>query len=401
MTAALPEVREGETFPLALAPAGKPHRYEALDSLRGICALLVCLFHFNASGPIMPLPFIRGSWLFVDFFFVLSGFVIAANYRDRLIGGSSMRKFATLRFGRVYPLHFVMLLAFIALELLGLLLEKKGLIKRELFDEKHSIFAIFTNLTFTQAFGLHDKPTWNQPAWSIAVEFWTYLLFAFAARWAGKALERWLLVIVIGCIALLAVVTPDGIEVDYSWGLVRCIYGFAVGAIIWRLWQQSGREPAKPYPYATLAEVLAVTAVVAFVSFCSQPPFNIAAPLVFGLAVLVFARSGGSLSKLLTLDFFKTLGVLSFSIYMTHAFVQGRFVDVLRVAERILHVELTTSGVTSLGAPTDIAGTTPLQGVVLTVLMLVAVIAVSHVTWRLVEVPGQKWARRRAGAEKA
>ena len=97
----------GEAFPLGLTPAVATHRYAALDSLRGVCALFVCLFHFRANGPIATLEFVRGSWLFVDFFFVLSGFVIAANYRERLVAGAFLRGFVILRFGRVYPLHLL------------------------------------------------------------------------------------------------------------------------------------------------------------------------------------------------------------------------------------------------------------------------------------------------------
>lgn len=118
--------REGEAFPLGLSPKPLAHRYEALDSLRGICALLVCLFHFRANSPLISMAFVRGSWLFVDFFFVLSGFVIAANYRQRLINGGFLRGFVILRFGRVYPLHLVMLLAYIAMELVGLVMASRG-----------------------------------------------------------------------------------------------------------------------------------------------------------------------------------------------------------------------------------------------------------------------------------
>ena len=103
----------------------------------------------------------RGSWLFVDFFFVLSGFVIAATYRARLIGGGYLRSFAILRLGRVYPLHVFMLAAFVAMEIVGLVLASKGLMKHAPFDADHSLFAILTNLTLTQAFGLHDVLTWN------------------------------------------------------------------------------------------------------------------------------------------------------------------------------------------------------------------------------------------------
>ena len=61
-------------------------RFQVLDSWRGICALLVALFHFPTASAISQSAFIGSSYLFVDFFFVLSGFVIALNYGDRLAG---------------------------------------------------------------------------------------------------------------------------------------------------------------------------------------------------------------------------------------------------------------------------------------------------------------------------
>lgn len=396
LTEAAASAREGEAFPLGLSPKPVAHRYEALDSLRGICALLVCLFHFRAMGPLTALPFVRGSWLFVDFFFVLSGFVIAANYRQRLIDGGFLRGFVVLRFGRVYPLHLVMLIAYVGIELVGLYLASRGVSRRPMFDAHHSVFAIFTNLTFTQAFGLHDVLTWNQPSWSIAVEFWTYLLFALVARQAGERLERWLAVAIVASIAILAVVTPYGINVTYSWSIVRCIYGFAVGAIIWRIWQQSGRTPDQPYRGATAIEAAAVVAVVGFVSLCGWSPANIAAPLLFGAVVLVFARGGGAIARLLLTPSLQTLGVLSFSIYMVHTFVQSRFNDVVRVVGRVTHLDLMSSKVAANGDVMDVVGATPLQGIVLTVVMLLAVVGFSHITWRLVELPGQRLARRLA-----
>jgi peptidoglycan/LPS O-acetylase OafA/YrhL len=388
--------RKAESFPLGLSPKPIAHRYEALDSLRGICALLVCLFHFKASGPIAALPFVRGSWLFVDFFFVLSGFVIAANYRERLIAGGFLRGFVILRFGRVYPLHLFMLLAFVAVELVGVVMASKDVMQRPMFDDRHSVAAIFTNLSFTQSFGLHDGLTWNQPAWSIAVEFWTYLLFALVARRAGAALETWLGAAIIISIGMLLWVSPDGINVTYSWSLLRCIYGFAVGAIAWRLWQRSGHEPIQPYRGATLAELATVAAVIAFVSLAATPPFNLAAPLLFGSAVLVFARGGGMISRVLLVRPLRILGVLSFSIYMVHAFVQARFDNVLGFIGQVARVDLLVSTTGAGGKVVTMVGATPAQGVVFTLVMLAVVVGVSHCTWQLVEIPGQRWARQLA-----
>ena len=67
-----------------------PHRYAALDALRGICATMVVLYHIRPTGWLTANPLATHAWLFVDFFFVLSGFVIAASYRGRLSEGFSL-----------------------------------------------------------------------------------------------------------------------------------------------------------------------------------------------------------------------------------------------------------------------------------------------------------------------
>ncbi len=70
-------------------------RFLVLDSWRGIAACLVALFHLDAYSHLYAVPFLRNSWLFVDFFFVLSGFVIAANYQQRLRDGTTSNDCAT------------------------------------------------------------------------------------------------------------------------------------------------------------------------------------------------------------------------------------------------------------------------------------------------------------------
>ena len=93
-------------------------RFEALDAWRGVCALLVAMFHLQAYSHIYDWSLVRHSFLFVDFFFVLSGFVIAGSYRAKLLGGFSIWHFMLLRFGRLYPLHLAILAIFIGIELL-------------------------------------------------------------------------------------------------------------------------------------------------------------------------------------------------------------------------------------------------------------------------------------------
>jgi peptidoglycan/LPS O-acetylase OafA/YrhL len=64
-------------------PTSKPH-YEILDGLRGVAAIVVLIFHISESFTLDPyLKFANHGYLAVDFFFVLSGFVIGYAYDGR------------------------------------------------------------------------------------------------------------------------------------------------------------------------------------------------------------------------------------------------------------------------------------------------------------------------------
>jgi peptidoglycan/LPS O-acetylase OafA/YrhL len=76
----------------------------ALDALRGVAAFAVLLYHLQDSGVFHVAP--RG-YLAVDFFFLLSGFVVAKAYEDKLLKGWSTREFFQVRLRRIYPLHVI------------------------------------------------------------------------------------------------------------------------------------------------------------------------------------------------------------------------------------------------------------------------------------------------------
>ena len=85
----------------------KPH-YELLDGLRGVAALLVVFYHifeglsFAAGGT--PITTINHGYLAVDFFFILSGFVIGYAYDDRLGKTMTTCNFFKRRLIRLHPM---------------------------------------------------------------------------------------------------------------------------------------------------------------------------------------------------------------------------------------------------------------------------------------------------------
>ncbi len=371
------------------------HRFVVLDALRGLCALLVCLFHFEVNAAFAHTRFIRESWQFVDFFFVLSGFVIAANYQDRLRAGLSGWAFLGLRLGRIYPLHVVMLAVFVAAEIAGALAASYGAVVRPLWNAEHDPLAIPAHLLLIHSFGLFPTWTWNAPAWSIGTEFWAYVLFLGIVAATGRRAAAAFAAVAVVCPVVLWFVSPNGINVSYDWGMVRCAYGFALGALAWDAWRRWGAFALARERGWTIAEVAALAAICAFVAYAGQTRWTLCGPPLFAVVLTVFARGGGGVSGLLSTPLPLWVGTLSYSIYMTHAFVLARFDNALKAVGHRLGIALTTPAIRSDGVPIDLVGATSAQGGWLTLAMLLLVVGVSWVTWRLIELPGQRWSRAR------
>ena len=355
-------------------------RFEVLDSWRGIAACLVVLFHLRifAHSHVAEVAFVRHSYLFVDFFFVLSGFVIAANYERRLVEGFDLWRFVLLRFGRLYPLHICMLGVCILIHLAHALSGLGTMIPFR--PPERSADTVIANLLLIHSLGIFDFLTWNWPSWSISTEFYTYILYALAIvalkDRIGPALAA---TVVVSSFTFCLVV--NGEDATYDYGILRCLSGFAMGALVWRL------RRARPMPGGTLAEFASVALVMALVAGAGQNVLAIAAaPVVFSIAVLIFAAESGALSRLLRKPLFLRLGALAYSIYMVH-FVIG---TVLLEAGRVLRA----AGADFLSDGK--LGRELWQGDIAGLAYFASVLFVSGITYRMIEAPGRAWFRRLA-----
>lgn len=373
----------------------------ALDSWRGIAACLVALFHLDAYSHLYDVPFLRNSWLFVDFFFVLSGFVIAANYEQRLLEGFGVGRFLLLRLGRLYPLHFAMLVLFIAFELLKVL---KGVLVPALPVNPIAPFStpqeapstIVANLLLVQSLHVFDFLTWNVPSWSISTEFYTYVVFALCLT--GLRKRAWIAVFLamIGGPVLIAALSEHNMNTHYDWGIVRCLYGFAAGVLAWSTYEK-WREKLGRWLSGSLPEWTALGLVVAFVSVAGTTLVSIAAPYLFALVVLVFAFEGGTASAILRSRLPVFLGTISYSIYMTHVFVERRIFDAAGALDKLLRIQVFTHRDIN-GVDFYFLGTRMWHGDVAYAVYLAMVVVMSCFTYRWIEKPGREWVRARLRA---
>jgi len=374
-------------------------RFVVLDSWRGIAACLVALFHLDAYSHLYGMPFLRNSWLFVDFFFVLSGFVIAANYQQRLLDGFGVGRFLLLRLGRLYPLHFAMLALFIAFELLKVL--KRIVIPTLLSVNPIAPFStlqeapntVVANLLLIQSLHVFDFLTWNVPSWSISTEFYTYVVFAVCL--IGLRRHAWiaLLVSLIGGPVLIAALSEHNMNTHYDWGIIRCIYGFSAGVVSWKIYERWD-EKLKKWFSGSIVECGVLGLVVVFVSVAGTTLLSIAAPYVFALVVLVFAFEAAAASAVLRLRPLVFLGTVSYSIYMTHAFIAKRIFDAGIQLDKRWHINPFTHRAID-GEDVPFLGTQLWHGDIAYPVYMAMIIAMSYFTYRWIEKPGREWVRNR------
>lgn len=357
-------------------------RFEALDGWRGLAALAIAFYHAPIANPLREFAGWKNWELFVDFFFVLSGFVIMHAWGARLSDAASARDFVVKRFWRVWPLHFAILFCFLGLEMLKSVLVAFVSLPLEdgPFSGPRSVPALLSNLTMTQSLNLHGTTTWNGPAWSISVEFWTYLVFAAVVLVFRQNAGRVLLPIALLSMLVMAWVSPIYLFATHDFGMFRAIYGFFLGAATYRLI----RSDRFVMEGGTGVEIAIVIGLVSYLLATGVNLSSLFAPLVFAAVILVFSQGRGAVTRMLESRPVQALGLWSYSIYLVHALLYYVLRLVLIAAEKIFKLDLSSAGtgnerIFSLGGTAlDLAAIT---------FLLVLTIVISAKTYRFIERP--------------
>ncbi len=296
------------------------NRINKLDGLRGLFALFVVLFHFNKHNApqfIVDNFFVRESYIFVDFFFILSGYVITLTYNDRLNTSADFLTFIKKRFIRLYPL-----LLFSTLMYWGFV--------HPHFNNQNIWLAVDTLLLTNATPILGSGIGMNYPSWSISSEMISYLLFGLSSIIAIQKRKPVLLAILtIGSFILLS--TQQNYFQTGSLGFVRGLACFNLGYFIYLF-------AAKKLQLPNQSEWFVLMGIIGLMYYHFTTPLEnpigtillqFFIPITFATSILILIKTNGFLSQLLQTKPFLFLGKISYSIYLNHAFVIGYFIPKL------------------------------------------------------------------------
>lgn len=302
----------------------KPGEIKVITPLRGIGALSVVLYHFNIASSLHGHDLLSGIWipyfdkiqLWVDFFFILSGFILCHVYGNAFfdkVDKEKYKSFVAARFARIYPLHFFTLFLLVIPNVLIFLVDRKSA-----FNADYSIPSLIANIFLLNAHGLFDRVTWNMPSWSIGAEWYTYLfapfLFLFIRLNSSYLKHLFLFLLMLAGLFLIIHLNPEkNLDYPQKFGFLKCFLEFMVGVSIYRIFMMKG--------YGRYFEKDWVFIICGIILFACIYLIKNDVPTVIAIIPMIIASANnkGYIKDIFSWKFFEWLGNISYSIYLMHA----------------------------------------------------------------------------------
>ena len=365
---------------------------QGIQGLRAIGAFSVALSH-SWNTPVREVAWFNGSFLVVDMFFVLSGYLVTMVYAERATGWRQGGGMIVNRLGRLYPLHILLLGVLLlvlnlkmavnlALGVLGIDLGMTPIGEQpEFFDLSYFLLTI----TLLHGVGIDDSDLFNFASWSISAEFWAFVVLttcfvvtrgrrrriAFASGAIALCIAFYL-----ACWWQPATHTFDASKL-LDRNLARSIMAYFVGMLAFELRRQ-------PYfqdlPVRTLNALQTVALVSIVLVLCKQPRLfmsQIWSLPIWAALIISLSYGKGWAVSVLGSEPMIWLGERSYGIYMCHSVV------IMMIKRRVQTIDDVT-----------------LQTLMLLPYLVVTVV-IAHFLYKHVEMPAAAWVKHRVRAYQA
>jgi peptidoglycan/LPS O-acetylase OafA/YrhL len=332
-----------------------------LDALRIVAAVAVVLLHYTEYTKDHPtarfvFDHVQHFNLFVDLFFVISGFVIAAQYLQKVETPAVIGRFLWRRMARIYPLHLLTL----AFYLLVAAVLQSGLARGD-NPARYPLSDLPAQLLMLHAV-IGERLTFNFPSWSLSAEMVCYLLFPLLAILAARRRPLMLLFVATALVGntVYAAATDTGPWTEWinRGGAWRALPSFALGLALYVFRAQLCRQPKMRLPLTPV--------VLAFVVFGSLLADAMVLATVYAIVVLAIRADLTQQGTLLSRTNVGRWSDLTYSIYM-------------------LHIPVATVVLTIMGRA--VSAFVPNAKLMLVPIALGVLAVASHLTYRYFETP--------------
>jgi len=288
-----------------------------LDGIRGLAALSVAIMHFPIDNYISNSSFFSNSFLFVDLFFVLSGFILTILYS----GFFSPIVFLKLRFARIAPVYYLTLFFGIVLEFLKLLFP--DLSTTQSFSGSNDFYSLLREVLLIQSLPIFSNTSFDPPNWSISSEAFAYLVMSlFLLISPARRLVFWTVMFIS---MLFISMSISQLNNAHELAIYRCFFGFSAGVLVAHFINKW--ESLSFGSYSNLATLVIIILTIAYIWIGGLPAFPPA--LFFSIILLALHCSKGELREYVFSN--KTvvfLGDISLSLYLVHYFIAMRFEEI-------------------------------------------------------------------------
>lgn len=285
-------------------------KFLTLDALRGVAALAVVEFHTGRH-------IFRHGYLAVDFFFMLSGFVLTFAYQGRLDAGWTLKEFLKARFIRLYPLYLMGLFVGVGLRVIDVAIGRPSPSPAELltlFVAGLLVLPAPAQFPYTSAFAF----PLNIPSWSLFLEVLANVVHGVVLR-----RRSWRF---IGTLALVAGAVFYGFawrsdaqdigghRVELLPGLARVLFSYCVGMLLFKVWQTKRFRIGVPPVVAGGALMLLLMGPPA--RWGHALGYDMGATLVCFPGLLLLSAASQPAAR--WSEAFQALGIASYGIYVLH-----------------------------------------------------------------------------------
>jgi peptidoglycan/LPS O-acetylase OafA/YrhL len=285
------------------SPRGAAPRLILLDGLRGIAAIGTVFFHINMDG---SAPAFARGYLFVDFFFLLSGFVLALAFEPRFASGLDWRGFLSMRFARFWPLVA-----------LGTAIGASAALIAGM-NSLALVIAVASGLAMVPIPARGMLYPLNAPQWSLFFEL-LMNLFHGAIFWRLRRAALWGATVVLAALTVAAIGWIGDADhgsngPEFAFAAVRTGFSYCLGIALARLW--AGRSAAWRIDWRVA--LLAPPLWVVMLALVPHPAWAGDALTIVVVLPVLFCLAARAEPPQWAQPALKALGALSFPLYALH-----------------------------------------------------------------------------------